>query len=463
MNLNKLTPSEQEELLALMEQKEREKVTPLCEQFRDSIIGGNCDSKYRVRGVRGGRGAAGKSHSLVSLLVQTANVRNDFNVACFREVQNSIEESVYRLIQQKIEFLHYTDWSFTKTKIQGPLIDGKRSSFIFKGLKDTRSATNIKSLENYNVYFIEEASSVSLSSLDTLMPTLMRQNNPRLYFCYNPNLEDDPISIKIWEAGRDDALLLTARAGKLDNPWFPDSLVEEMEHDKQVDYDQYLHTWCGEPYSMGDSAILSRPSVQAAMERGLLLTTDNQVPLTVGADIARFGSDRTCIIVRRGMKVVDIIIGKHWDTMLVANKCRSAGKNNPTTIYNIDGGAMGPGVIDKLRELGEKHVNEINFGSEPHNKEKYVNKISEMWFNLSDLIDDIDIPNNSDLKSELCSRQFNYDNRGRKIVESKKDYKKRRAGVSPDLADALLLCYYGNQGGEVSSSIQDGMRARRGL
>ena len=462
MNLDKLTPEEKEELLYLLEQKELERVTPLCEQFRPKEIGGTCPDWVRVKGVRGGRGAAGKSHSMVSLLVQMANVKEDFNVACFREVQNSIEESVYRLIQQKVLFLRYTDWIFTKTKIQGPEINGKRNSFIFKGLKDTRSATSIKSLENYNVYFLEEASDVSLESLNTLLPTLMRQKNPQLYFCYNPNLEDDPITTKIWEAHREDALLLEAKPGREDNEWFSDAMVEEMERDKILDYDEYLHVWCGYPYTQGDAAILSRIDVQEAMERTLPDST-NKDPLIVGADIARYGSDRTVIVVRRGMKVLDIIIGKKWDLMYTAKKCLDIGQHDPTTVYNIDGTGVGSGVVDKLRELNCKHVNDINFGANPINKEKYVNKASEMWFNLADLIKEIDIPNNRDLKSELCSRQYSYDNRGRRKVEPKDEYKKRKNGVSPDLADALLLCYNGNKGNEVNLDIQEQMRKRRGL
>ena len=49
------------------------------------------------------------------------------------------------------------------------------------------------------------------------------------------------------------------------------------------------------------------------------------------------------------------------------------------------------------------------------------------------------------------------------MVESKAKYKERNNGVSPDLADALLLCYNGNKGNEVNLDIQEQMRKRRGL
>ena len=31
-----------------------------------------------------------------------------------------------------------------------------------------------------------------------------------------------------------------------DNPWFPDVLKAELEYDKRVDYDKYLHKWEGQ-------------------------------------------------------------------------------------------------------------------------------------------------------------------------------------------------------------------------
>lgn len=462
MNLNNLTPSEQEELIYLLEQKELEKVSPKMEAFRDPCIGGTCDVEHiRIKGARGGRGSLAKSHSMVSLLVQMANVKV-LNIACFREIMMSIQESVYKLIKEKVEFLRYKGWIFKQASIEGPLINGKRSHFIFRGLKDTRSATNIKSLEAYDIMFIEECSDVSLESLTLLLPTLLRRDGAQFWFCYNPNLEDDPITVKVWNAHREDALLIEGKPGREDNPWFNDAMVEEMERDKKADYENYLHVWCGEPYNMGESAILSRADVHDAMDRNL--PEPQGLPIIVGADIARYGSDRTCIIARKGNKVIDIQVGKKWDTMYTAKKCFEMGRMDPTSVYNIDAGAMGPGVIDKLRELGATHVNEINFGAAAINDKKYVNKASEMWFNLKSLIKEIDIPNNQDLKDELCSRQYSYDNKGRNIVESKEDYKKRKSGISPDLADGLLLCFYGtNNGTKFNSSFREAMRKRRGL
>ncbi len=42
-----------------------------------------------------------------------------------------------------------------------------------------------------------------------------------------------------------------------DNPYFPQELREEMEYDKEVDYEAYLNTWEGEPRAHSVAQIMS--------------------------------------------------------------------------------------------------------------------------------------------------------------------------------------------------------------
>jgi phage terminase large subunit len=83
----------------------------------------------------------------------------------------------------------------------------------------------------------------------------------------------------------------------------------------------------------------------------------------------------------------------------------------------------------------------INFGGKPKDKDKYPNLISEAWFEFETVLPDIELPMNSDLLMELTTRQWKQDNKGKRAVESKVDYKKR-GFRSPDLADACIICYY---------------------
>ena len=83
----------------------------------------------------------------------------------------------------------------------------------------------------------------------------------------------------------------------------------------------------------------------------------------------------------------------------------------------------------------------VNFGSSARDKDKYPNLISEAWFYLQSIMDKISLLHDKDLLTELSSRQWKMDARGRRGVESKDDYKKR-GYRSPDLADATILAFY---------------------
>lgn len=98
------------------------------------------------------------------------------------------------------------------------------------------------------------------------------------------------------------------------------------------------------------------------------------------------------------------------------------------------------GVTDEMKKRGY-NVMAINFGAKAVDSDKYPNLISEAWFYMQSIMEDISLANSKDLLTELSSRQWKMDKQGRRGVESKDDYKKR-GYRSPDEADATILCFY---------------------
>ena len=85
-------------------------------------------------------------------------------------------------------------------------------------------------------------------------------------------------------------------------------------------------------------------------------------------------------------------------------------------------------------------MTEVNYGGKALNP-TYNNKRSEMWDNIRIWLDDGGaLPNNTDLKTDLCVPLYKFDNSNRMQLESKDDIKKR-GGRSPDLGDALALTF----------------------
>ena len=437
--LSKLTEQEQLELLALLEQEELERVAPKMERFREP---------WRIKIARGGRGAGGKSWACASLLVQRAH-RECIRVGCFRETQKSLAESSYQLIVDIIGRLRYPGWKITQEYITSPA----GSRFIFRGLVDLRAAHQIKSIEGYDIFYVDEASAISHDSIMMMLPTL-RKPGSELWCVYNPETEYDPVTVDLWNAPRDDVLRVELLEGKADNPWFPDILQAEMETAYKNNPDEALHVWGGQPRKQGDNAVMSRAAIRAAMNR----TAEETEPDEIGIDVARFGDDKTEMYRRRGFKTIAHKEYVKKDTQFIADAAWDFVGRSSQVVVKVDDTGVGGGVTDALKRLGAKVI-PVNFGGSPKNKDKYDTTADEMWFEFP--IDEVSIPEDPQLMAELSGRLYEYDKRGRRKVESKKLFKER-FGRSPDKADALLLAYYvGYTHTELPKAYQDQMAARR--
>lgn len=192
----------------------------------------------RYKGAHGGRGS-GKSHAFAEMLVERC-IMGKTDAVCIREVQKSLAQSVKRLVELKIETLgvgHLFD-------IQQSLIKGPHGGLIiFQGMQN-HTADSIKSLEGFNVAWVEEAQSLSQRSLDLLRPTI-RKPNSELWFTWNPSKDTDPVDALLRGVSPppDSAIV---QANFKDNPWLPDVLRSELEYDRDRDPGKFSHIWLGE-------------------------------------------------------------------------------------------------------------------------------------------------------------------------------------------------------------------------
>ena len=112
----------------------------------------------------------------------------------------------------------------------------------------------------------------------------------------------------------------------------------------------------------------------------------------------------------------------------------------------VDGGGVGGGVVDVLRDWGYTDIYDVNFGSAADDKTRFANKRAEMWSRMRDWLLVGSIVNNPELIEQLSSPEYYYNKANKLTLESKEDMK-RRGVDSPDWADALALTFYlGNSG-----------------
>ena len=191
----------------------------------------------RYKGAHGGRGS-GKSHFFAELLIERC-LAEKINAVCVREIQKSLAQSVKKLLEDKIEALGVGHLF----EVQESLIKTPHGGMIiFQGMQN-HTADSIKSLEGYDVAWVEEAQSLSQRSLDLLRPTI-RKVGSELWFSWNPNQASDPVDVLL----RGDDLppgAVVVQANYSDNPFLPDVLRDEMAYDRGRDPDKYAHIWMG--------------------------------------------------------------------------------------------------------------------------------------------------------------------------------------------------------------------------
>jgi phage terminase large subunit len=170
-------------------------------------------------------------------------------MVCVREVQRSIADSVKQLLEDKIEAYGLKSaFKITDAEISG--ING--SKIIFRGMQN-HTAASIKSLEGFDVAWIEEAQTISQKSLELLTPTI-RKPGSEIWASWNPEKEDDPIDTFMRGNADDDTFIVT-RVNYDQNPWFPEELKSDMQRDKARDPDKYAHVWEGEYRGLSEARV----------------------------------------------------------------------------------------------------------------------------------------------------------------------------------------------------------------
>lgn len=201
--------------------------------------------RYKV--ARGGRGSA-KSRSFSGALIVKATQKK-IRILCTREIQNSIKESVHKLLSDQIERIVFDNGQkasnlFNVNNNGITCING--SEFIFAGL--LRNVDQIKSMEDIDICWVSEAHNVTDASWEILLPTI-RADDSEIWVDFNPKFEQDPTYIR-WVTNKPDNCI--SRLINYDeNPFFPEVLRIEMEHDKAANPLLYRQKWLGEPLGMG--------------------------------------------------------------------------------------------------------------------------------------------------------------------------------------------------------------------
>ena len=174
------------------------------------------------------------------MMVERAAAQQGFRGVCIREVQKSLKESAKRLVEDKVqEFDLGRSFEVLEPQINTP----GGGVIVFQGMQD-HTSESIKSLEGFDVAWVEEAQSLSQRSLTLLRPTI-RKPDSELWFSWNRSRKNDPVDMLL-TGSAPPSNCIVVNANWRDNPWFPDVLEQERKDDERDRPEQYDHIWEGD-------------------------------------------------------------------------------------------------------------------------------------------------------------------------------------------------------------------------
>ena len=207
--------------------------------------------------------------------------------------------------------------------------------------------------------------------------------------------------------------------------------------------------------------LISLGTVEEAQARYVEVGSNDQV--SIGVDVARFGSDKTVMTLIEGCKHLETKVLVHRDTSFITGtlvEMISRMKSRRIRIV-VDATGIGSGVVDQLKERRAEgiipeyvSILECHFGGAPGPKnnpdkakeesKKYSNLKAKIFILLADdLKKDLSLLPEEVYQTELPTIRYSFTSKGQWCIESKDEYRTRTGMSSPDHADSLALANYG--------------------
>ena len=316
------------------------------------------------------------------------------------------------------------------------------------------SADEFQGFHSPNMFIVvDEAEGVS-DDIYEAIDAVMTSAEPRLLLIGNPTTTSGAFRRAFYEERH---LYHTITISALDSPnvkagkivtrgLTTSQWVQERKDTWGEENPIYRARVLGEFPDQAEDTLIKLSDVEAATQRDLPSDRPNGPDLdndgvVFAVDVARFGSDRSVILRRRGNLVEGIQTFREMDTMQLVGWVNAAIRESNPDYVCVDEIGVGAGVVDRLREVGH-NIRGINVARVAQQDDLFANLRAEGYWRLRDLFStgQINIPLDNQLMGELAAMRYSYDSRGRIQIESK-DSMRQRGLPSPDKADALMLAF----------------------
>ena len=409
-----------------------DKLLPVIDHFSD----------YKIFIIEGGRGS-GKSQTVARIILYIMGERV-VRVVAGREVQNTIEESVYTILVDLINN-HALPFSYNKKAVRHSV---QGSTVTFKGFRE-RGAVNVKGVEGADIVWVDEAQALTKPVVDVLLPTLRKDTPVKFIFTLNRLHREDAI---MELAKRDDCLHI--HIDYFENPHCPGNPPggsRALPHAWSAR--DYNHIWLGLPVKAGDEFLFDSDALYASY----LITPYGDLfykQKVIGIDWAAQGSD-ICVatmLERRERRALDALTQQvQWDepnTVISVGRILKLINENKPEVVIIDIGGGGYNVYCDLLAANIKSVVIVPFdggSTKGINSQRNINQRADGYWNLRDWFESRWLcigEGFRDTLKQLERIKIKFRPDGRNQVREKIEYKTEH-GHSPDEADSLMMAVYG--------------------
>jgi phage terminase large subunit len=210
-------------------------------------------NKWRHIVYHGGR-SSGKSTTVATVLAALAT-QSPLRILCCREVQNSIADSVHKLLADVITKYKLPGWEIGREYIR----NRNGSEFIFRGVRG--NAQSIKSLEGIDICWVEESQSVSMESIDILIPTI-RKAGSYFIWTFNRLSENDPVWERIASKPDERTYVRQVNSNEIES-LLSEEVLHEREKMRKDNPELFEHVWLGQPLTVNTGSVFGKQLAQA--------------------------------------------------------------------------------------------------------------------------------------------------------------------------------------------------------
>lgn len=446
-----------------------------------------------IKVIIGGRGS-GKSIAVGDIMTMKMETESA-DIYCLREFQESVLDSVHRVFVDSVQKrLLLPGWQIFENKVIAPT--GART--VYRGA--ARNPDNIQSAQGYKYSWFEEAHRASKTSLDKLLPTILRNPGSECWFTANPQSSADAFSQRFivpylnelnTDGYYEDDLHMILKVNWRDNPWWN----AEQEILRKWDYDnrpraEYDWIWEGHFNDTVDGSIIKPEWFDAAIDAHLLDKRAEGLfephgPVIVAHDPFDDGEDAGGLAVRHGSIIQHVAAKKSGAIDEVCDWATGEARKRAADWFVWDGDGMGTGLkrqiataFDGTRTQYHMFKGSLSGSAQDNAKKVYSptagdknprtyadtfkNNRAQYYVALADRfkatynyvvkgkhsdpaemisLNSAGIDDMVGLRSEMCRIPRKADGNGLEQIMSKQDMKK--AGIrSPNMSDAVMMSLF---------------------